>query len=126
MTAKNTLHPKREQPKPLPAAFNEQGQENLSIHENHISCLGEARLKTEGVEAAAHIDAINYLHRRAASLCDIVGQAGYSESGSEMPSESLAVVMDIIREDVQVAGWIAGKLDDLRGDRRCFPTGGAA
>jgi hypothetical protein len=93
-------------------------QENLSIQERQTSYLGEARLKTEQVEATAHIDAINWLHHRAASLCTVVGEAAYSVSGSEMPPESLAVVMGIIEEDIQVAGWIARKMHDLLADRR--------
>jgi hypothetical protein len=120
MKAHKSLPRKRKQAKPLGVRIIEQRQENRSIQEEDINYLGEARLKTERVEATAHIDAINWLHHRAVSLCTVVGEAAYSASGSEMPPESLAVVMGIIEEDIQVAGWIARKMDDL------FPTGGAA
>jgi hypothetical protein len=126
MKAHKSLPRKRERRKPLPARFDEQGQENLPIWKNCINSLGEARLKTEPIEATAHIDAINWLHHRAAALCDIVAEAAYSDSGSKIPEESLAVVMGIIKEDIQVAGWIARKMYGLVRDRRDFPTGGAA
>jgi hypothetical protein len=116
MKAKHNLPRERTKSKPLAVRIIEQRQEGLSIQEEHIKCLGEARLKTEGVDATAHIDAINWLHHRAASLCTVVEEAAYSASGSEMPPEALAVVMGSIEEDIQVAGWIAGNMFDLLQD----------
>jgi hypothetical protein len=116
MKAHNSLHPKREQPKPLAAPFNEQRWEKMLPYEKAAYFLAEARLKTEGVEATAYLDGINWLHHRAVALCDIVGEAAYSDSGSEMPPESLSVVMGIIREDIEVASVLARKMPEARLD----------
>jgi hypothetical protein len=114
MKGHNILHPKREQPKPLPAPFNEQRWEDMLPYEKSEYFLAEARLKSEGPRGFPFSNAIDSLHRRAAALCDIVGEAAYSESGSEMPGDSLAIVMDIIREDIRVASVLARKMPEAR------------
>jgi len=125
MKAKKNIPKKREQPKPLPAPIDEQGQERLLPYEKSNNYLAEARLRAEDVSGSAHMDAINWLHHRASSLCDIVSEAAYSESGSEMPQESLSVVMGTIQEDIQVAKVLANKMYHLLQDRRPSPSGGA-
>jgi len=123
MKAKNNIPRKREQPKPLPAPFNEQNWEKLLPYQKNSYFLAEARLKMQGVEGTGYLDAICWLHYRAAALCDIVSEAAYSESRSKMPGESLSVVMGIIREDIEVAGVLARKMPQ---DQRESASGAAA
>jgi len=74
--------------------------------------LAAGRLKAQG-GPTSHIDAIDYLLDRAQALAEIVKEACQSESGSQLPRESLLLVVDILREDAAVARRIADQLDDL-------------
>lgn len=74
--------------------------------------LAAGRLKAEG-GPTSHIDAIDYLLDRAQAVAEIVKEACQSESGSQLPKESLLLVVDILREDAAVARRIADQLDDL-------------
>jgi hypothetical protein len=123
MKAQRSVTEKREQPKPLPVPFNEKNWERLLPYQQHPYFLAEARLKMEGVEGAAHIDAINWLLYRSAALCDIVAEAGGSESESSFPRESLVTVMGIIREDIETAKVLAGKMHE--GNQDAAPGGAA-
>ena len=111
---------KRKRPESLPALSNTSEQGEVSIWKEHVRVLAEARLKIQPLSGTAHLDAINVLHRRAAALSEIMAEAAYSSSGSEMPSESLAEVMGIIEEDVKVAGCIAAGMHDLLNNLRRF------
>jgi hypothetical protein len=127
MKAKNNIPRKREQPKPLLApSFNVKNWKDLLPYQKEAYFLAKARLENGEEMGHCHIDAINWLHHRVLALCDIVGEAAYSESGSEMPGESLAVVMGIIQEDIRVAGCITNNLDHLCRDPGGLPSAGAA
>jgi hypothetical protein len=122
-TTKNTTPRKRPTP---PASINLQREEDLLPYERLERALAQVRVEEGHLGPCSHLDALNWLHHRAASLCDIVGEAALSGSGSEMPGESLATVMDILREDIRVAGWIIQKMDEPAGDRpNCPPIGPA-
>jgi hypothetical protein len=80
---------------------------------DHTGHLAAGRLKAQG-EPTPHIDAINYLLDRAQALVEIIKES--SDSKSEdcvLPTEYLLSVLDILREDVEVARRIANELDDL-------------
>jgi hypothetical protein len=74
--------------------------------------LAAGRLKAEG-GPTSHIDSIDYLLDRAQAVAEIVKEACQSESSSQLPTESLLLVMDILREDAAVArrikAWRYGK-----------------
>jgi len=79
---------------------------------DRVGYLADGRLKAQG-GPTSHIDAIDYLLNRGEALVEIVKEACESESGCEFPKEYLWPVLDILREDVEVARRIADELDDL-------------
>ena len=109
MKAKKVVSPKTETEKPGGGKPLIMGKWATARErkEEILSRLGDARLRAQGMSSSAAIDALDWLIHRASSLCDIVGEAAYTGSGSELPGESLAETMDIIREDIQVARWLA-------------------
>jgi hypothetical protein len=75
--------------------------------------LADGRLKAEGSGPTSHIDAIDYLLNRGQALVEIVKEACHSNSGCEFPKDYLLFVLDILREDAEVAQRIADQLDNL-------------
>jgi len=103
MKTQRSVTEKREQPKPLSVPFNEERWEKLLPYERSAYFLAEARLKCEGGTSRDCFQAIDSLHCRAIALANIVWDAGFSESGCGIKGESLARVMEILREDIEVA-----------------------
>jgi len=126
MSARNRIHPKGKRPELPPARINLPREKELLPHESLAKTLAEVRIERGAPGPCPHFDALNWIHHRVIALSDIVFEAAFSGSGNEMPGESLAMVMGIIREDIEVAGWIVKKMDEPAGDRsNCPPTGAA-
>lgn len=85
--------------------------------EARLEYLADGRLKGEGTGSeVAYIDVLNQLYTRSTALCDIVAEAGLSASESEeseVSGESLATVMGILNEDIQVAKILTNRLYEL-------------
>jgi hypothetical protein len=123
--AKNKNTTPRKRPAP-PAPINLRKEEELSPSEWLAKGLAEVRIEREVPGPCPHLDALNWRHHRAKALCDIAAEAALSASGSEMPGNALATVMGILREDIEVAGWIVQKMDEAaRNGSNCPPTGAA-
>lgn len=101
MKAKKRVPENSEQPKTLPAPSNEEMKDNLAPWQKEIVALAEARLSV-GDER----DLLPHMHRRAIALCRIVEDMAMGTSESEPSLEALAMVMEIVQEDIQVAKWL--------------------
>jgi hypothetical protein len=101
--SKNTTMRKRLTP---PVKSKWQEDEHLLPYQKLTIALAETRLRWGGAGHSHHIDVIDSLCRRAIALSDVVA----SGDARNTMDESLEAVMDIIREDVEVVKWLAGRM----------------
>ncbi len=101
MKAKKIIPETCEQPKMLPAPSNEERKGELAPWQKEIVALAEARLSIN-----AELDLLPHMHRRAIALCRIVEDMARGKSESEASLDALAMVMEIVQEDIQVAKWL--------------------
>ncbi len=125
LQSKGKKSPNRERPEPLaqpepakePQAsppesvpFNEERWDELLPFEKDPYFLAEARLKCEHDGAVPYENAIDWLLRKAAALCDMVADAEYGMRKRGMKDEVLTMVADIIREQIEVANVLVSKM----------------
>ena len=102
MKAKKIIPKKNEQPNPLPAPSNEEREDELAPWQKEIVALAEARLSINGER-----DMVPHMLRRALALCQIVEDMARGQMESEASLDALAMVMDIVREDLQQVKWLS-------------------
>jgi hypothetical protein len=101
MKAKKIVPEKKEQPNPLPMPSNQESEDELAPWQKEIIALAKARLSVSDEQ-----DVIDNMYRRALGLCRIVEDLTLSESESEVSGDALGSVMEVVREDIEVARWL--------------------
>jgi hypothetical protein len=103
MKAKKIVSKESEQPKPLLAPLDESLKARLLRFEKIAIALGETLVEAE---ETSPVDIISSRLDRASALCGIVQEMGLGHSPNQIPGTELATVMDIVREDLEIAQWV--------------------